>query len=405
MSPATKAALESNIPKHCLYLITNKRTFLAIFGVYLMTSTGGTEQAIGVTVFVGSLVGFLLEVPSGFIADTIGHKKALVLARVALLLSTAMYLIGGNLFFFILGSIFLSIGQAFTSGTGIALMHETLTALGRDHEYTKIIGRIRGIGFAIPAMITMTLPFLVTIHLKAPFVVALIIDLIGLFVALSYVTPPVHRNIEELHSTNIKPIIHEVKNFKVLRYILFMAISNGAIGAVMSFSDAYQSFLNIPIIYYGVFWGIGQLLVAFFLFFSHYLKELFTFHQFLLFRLITIVGIFSLLTLITLPWAVVVLFIIVVINHRAFGEILNHHLLQIIKDSPYKATILSIRALFSIMVTGVSALCIGIMIKHFGFQIAFGVYTILTGIVLGGWLLWIHRNTTRLGYSSRPRIE
>lgn len=405
MSPALKASLESNIWKHCLNLCTNKRTYLSIFGVYLMMSTGSTEQAIGLTVFIGSIAGVLMEMPSGFIADRIGHKKGLIIARIFLLISTALYLIGGNLIFFILGSIFLSLGQAFTSGTGIALMHETLTALERDHEYTKIMGRIRGIAFAIPALLTMILPFLVSIHIKLPFAIALLIDFIGLAISFSYTTPPVHVDIKEVGSKKFKQVIAEAKKLGVFRYLMFMGIVGGALSATLSFSDAYQSFLSVPIIYYGLFWGLGQGVVALLLILNHHLSDLFTFHQFLLLRIVSTVLVLIMLALFAVPWVVVVTFIFVVILHRGLGEVQTHYLLNMIKSSKYKATLLSFRALFGIIVTGTSALCIGTMIKQFGYQIAFGSYAFVVLLVLGSWLYWIHKESKRSSYSSRQRIE
>ena len=70
--------LEGNIFKYGLSLIANKRIFVAILGAYYLTVPGVTPWWIGAILLISSGMGVLFEVPSGYIADKIGHKKALV---------------------------------------------------------------------------------------------------------------------------------------------------------------------------------------------------------------------------------------------------------------------------------------------------------------------------------------
>ena len=126
--------LHSNIWKYTLFLIANKRIFVAILGAYYLTIPDVTPESIGIILLVASLAGFIFEIPSGYVSDKIGHKTALVLSRLFMLASTLFFLFASNLGFLILGGVLMSMANAFHSGTGSAFMHETLQGLKRENR-------------------------------------------------------------------------------------------------------------------------------------------------------------------------------------------------------------------------------------------------------------------------------
>src|SRR3989344_1044823 len=95
-------SLKGNIWKYAVLLIANKRIFVAILGAYYLTIPGVTPQGIGIILLAGSLAGFLFEIPSGYVSDKMGHKAALVISRVFMLLSTIFWLAANNIWLLIL---------------------------------------------------------------------------------------------------------------------------------------------------------------------------------------------------------------------------------------------------------------------------------------------------------------
>ncbi|MBW3019242.1 hypothetical protein KY329_03595, partial [Candidatus Woesearchaeota archaeon] len=138
-----KDRLRANIWKYFLLILTNRRNYIPILALYFLSLPNTTAQQVGVYTGLGWLAGFLLEVPSGYVADKLGHKKALIFAKVSMLASTLAFIIGGSLPFFIIGSIFTAFGFAFTSGTAGAFLHNTLVGLHRENEYSKIDGKVK----------------------------------------------------------------------------------------------------------------------------------------------------------------------------------------------------------------------------------------------------------------------
>ena len=255
--------LQSNIWKYTLFIITNKRIFSAFLGAYYLTIPNVAPQGIGIILLLGSLSGFIFEIPSGYVSDKIGHKRALILAKTLLALSSLFLLIANNIFILILASISMSIGYSFFSGTGSAFMHETLRGLNKEKDFAKIMGKIRSIGYLIPIVLIILAPFLVSVNIKLPFAIALILDIIGLLTVYSFVTPKIKQsNIEEIGATNFKKVLHLAHNIGFLKYALFMGIMSGFLFSLNGYRAAYQSFLQIPIIYYGLFFGLGFALAS-----------------------------------------------------------------------------------------------------------------------------------------------
>ncbi|MCA9356577.1 MFS transporter [Candidatus Nomurabacteria bacterium] len=238
-------SLQNNIWKFTVMLISNKRIFVAILGAYYLTVPGVTPAVIGTILLISTFAGFLLEIPSGYVSDKLGHKQALVTARVMMIISTSLYIFANDEIFLILAGIFLSISQAFNSGTASAFLHETLRALNQEDNYTNVMGKARSIGFAVPIALMVLVPFFVSISYKAPFVLALVIDIIGFFAVASLVVPPVtQEHIDEVGVTNFKQVMLEGYRFNYLGIAIFTGIVSGVLFSTGIYRAVYQVFFR-----------------------------------------------------------------------------------------------------------------------------------------------------------------
>ncbi len=367
-----KRNLQGNLWKYALLLITNKRIFVAILGAYYLTVPGVTPAVIGMILLAGSLSGFLFEIPSGYVSDKIGHKEAIIISQTLELLSTIFYLIGGNIIFLILGSVFLSASAAFLSGTGSAFMHETLRALGREHEYAKVMGKISSIGFAVPVIFMVTAPFLVGISYKIPFLISLVIDIIGVWAAIVLVAPPVQQeHIEEIQSTNFKQVLKEGYRLNYFSVALFSAIISGTLFTVGGFRAPYQLFLEIPVIWYGVFFGVGRIFASLMLAYSGKIKRLFTLPTFYGSQAVVYALMFFILGTISIWWVVVLVFIIMNAFQFGLSKIDEGYQLDVIRSSKFKATLLSTGSQIDQIVSAVSGIGVGLLINSLSYQRGF----------------------------------
>ena len=133
---------------------------------------------------------FLLEVPTGAVADRYGRKASLVAASGCLLLATAIYATGKGLPRFFFAEVIWAASAALTSGADEAMVYDSLKACGDESRSKKALStlasfNIGAIAFAAPIgslmaarwglnvpMIAMLVPFslalLVSFTLREP---------------------------------------------------------------------------------------------------------------------------------------------------------------------------------------------------------------------------------------------
>jgi MFS family permease len=376
--------LESNIWKYTLLLVANKRIFAAILSVYYLTIPDVNASWIGTFILIGSLAGFVFEVPSGYFSDKIGHKTALVISRLATLLSTLCFLLADSIPFLILGTVFLSIGNAFISGTGSAFMHETLRALGRENEYTKVIGKATSIGFAVPILLTAAIPFLVAISYKIPFIIALVFDVIGLWAAHALVKPNVtQEEIDEIDVKRFGAVVREGLQMKFFRYALFSGLVFGALWTGGVFRGPYQESLGILVIWFGVLHGIGRAGASLLLAYSGKLRDIIgDINRFQTVQIVIYALLYAILTLFTTWWVVAAAFIVLNAFQWGMSKIEEGYLLDIVKTSNFKATLLSLKALIGELVTAVTGFGFGILVVKYGFHAAYSILGVSLILIL-----------------------
>jgi len=364
--------LQGNIWKYTLLLIANKRIFVAILGAYYLTIPDVNAAGVGIILLAGSLAGFVFEIPSGYVSDKIGHKQALVISRIVILLSTILFLVANNIIFLILAGIALSTGIAFHSGTGSALMHETLRGLQREKDYASVMGKISSIGFAVPIVFMVLVPFLVSISFKLPFAIALIVDLVGLFAAISLVTPPVpQEEIKEIGVTNFRQVLREGYHLNFFTFALFSGIVGGVLFGVGGFRAPYQTFLEIPVIWYGVFFGIGRAFASLMLAYSGRIRAITTIYSFYKFQLILYTFFILILATISTWWIVVIAFIIINAFQWGLSKVDNSYMMDIISPSKFKATLLSTHVQIEHIVAAVASFGVGFVIERVSYQSGF----------------------------------
>jgi len=131
---------------------------------------------------------FLLEVPSGIIADSFGRKKTLILASIINCVAIFIYSLYPNFYLFLVAEFLWAVAFVLFSGTDDALAYDSLKQIGEAHRSVKVFSRMEsfasfGVLIATPlggiladafgpkmVMLFMTIPyafaFLIAISLK-----------------------------------------------------------------------------------------------------------------------------------------------------------------------------------------------------------------------------------------------
>lgn len=372
-----KQKIEANIWKYTVLLICNKRTFITILGVYFLTFPSVEVQTVGLIMSIGSLVGFLLEIPSGYISDKVGHKRAIVISRISSLASTSLFLVGTNIWIMALGVIMNEIAHAFLSGTGTAFFQETLQELKKERQHAKIHGKVKSIGFTAPIPLIIAVPFLVEISFKVPFMVAVAIDIVGLVAAISLVQPRKSKaEIKEIGAQNYKSVLEEIHKRGFTSYMVYGAIVASFVAALSRFREIYQESIGIPVVFFGLLWGVSRVIIASTLPLNHHITERISFEKFLLLKNSTTAILIGILAFVESVYITIPILILITSIGLMFSSAKSHYQMQIIGKSNFKATIISTANQLRQIMVVISVALGGYIISQHGYQYFFAVLSI-----------------------------
>jgi len=121
--------------------------FILIFPLYavMFADAGLSPVQISICLIAWSAVNFVLQVPSGVIADRYSRRRILAVAQLGRATGFAVWLVYPHFWGFLVGLVLWGIKSAFTSGTFEALLYDELKARGATGTYTQVFGRTRAV--------------------------------------------------------------------------------------------------------------------------------------------------------------------------------------------------------------------------------------------------------------------
>lgn len=376
--------LKSNLWKFFLFIVTNRRSYLPILSIYFLSLPDNTAKQLGLFIGIGYLVGFLLEIPSGYFADRFGHKKTLIFAKFFMLISTLFFVFGKSLPYFILGSAFIALGFAFTSGTSGAFLHNTLIGLKREKDYGELNGKIRANASLVSAVMILLLPLLTKISLIMPIKIYLIFDVIGILTAFSLFSPKIKYDIGDIKG---EKILSQLKRFKGTGFYitsLFVGIITGFMFGLSPFKEPFVASLGFPIIFIGSIMAFSR--VVWFIV-GHNLNILkkIGIKKLLFYEIFFFSGLIIISSLLRNPYLIGLIIAILIGYRHGRGSLIDEYYLQnFLINKRYKATMLSIKQQISKLFQSGVMLAIGfVMVKSFslGFLVS-GIFMLVVLLVL-----------------------
>jgi MFS family permease len=376
--------LQSNIWKYGVALITHRRIYWPLLTVYFLTFPDTSVRQIGYFMAIGQIAGFLMEVPSGYLSDKIGHKRVLVLARVFLILSTIFYLIGGSFWVFALGSTFFALDLAFTSGAKSAFFHDVFKAMGREKDHARVLGRVRSTTWIVSAVMLVVIPYLAKIDIRIPFIVALVLDVVGLLVTLSLVNPKVEESeATEIKSSNFRSVLKEAVNYKFFPVLLHTELFMGVMIGLGTLRDVYQVALGIPIFYLGALLAASRLVASLASRYSHLANDYLDSNRYFFLELLIFFPMLLVLGLSQNTWVIVGAFALSIgLLWGLVGNASGHYKLMYIKDSKFKATLLSLGGLLQFIFVAGTGLLLAMLVQDFSYRTGYLYYALISFALL-----------------------
>jgi MFS family permease len=212
---------------------------------------------------------FVLEIPTGAVADYIGRKQSLFIGAIFGVIGMMVYGSLPMFKIFLLGEFLMAVSAAFTSGANEALLYDALKEEGREEQSKNIFG-IAHTFHLIAMLIAAPIGSLVAskLGLNFPIILSAIPTLMAGIVALTIKEPKYRSKISEsrryldIVKSGFKTLI---KNKDLRMLTLNSLFVSSAAYFVIWFYQPLLIKLGIPILYFGFihsFLTIAEILIS-----------------------------------------------------------------------------------------------------------------------------------------------
>lgn len=175
------------------------------------------------------ITSFLMEIPTGAVADLWSRKASRILGRVFYLSSLFILFLATGFAFQLLGFVLCAIGYNLESGAGEALLYDSLDMKTRESRYMKILGIKEFIIQASSILALLVGGFLATRGYDLVFALSITVVILSLLTAFSFREPIVHQEIKSIEGLHWikklkKQTLESLKVVKSRRQIAFYLI-------------------------------------------------------------------------------------------------------------------------------------------------------------------------------------
>jgi len=369
------------------------RFFIPVLALFYIASEVPFEQF---TIIMGtfSLVILLLEVPSGVIADLIGKKNAIMMARFLYIFEVVIIAFFNGFWAFFIAKIISGVGVSLRSGAAEALMYDSLKRLDREDDHKRVSGVAHMISNIFQAFVFIIGAVLFTIHPKLPAKISIpfmVLNFIFVFFMTEPYAPTAKATIKNSWK-HLKEGIAYVKGHSYVKYIIFLSLPIvTALDISKTVSSVYLEVILIPIYLLGVIAFISQMISAYVTKKAYKIEEWFgEKNSIQTIQLYTIVAVFLLALMI--PFAGAVYYLVLFLISGFFYVIINHYINVHIPTS-HRATVLSIKNLSDNGGYFILLPIFGFTTKAYDLQFSF----IALGIFLVIYLIGLHIYKRSLG--------
>lgn len=246
--------------------LKNQTYFTPILIVFLQSQFLSFSQIFWVFT-IGSLVSFVMEIPTGVLADIFGKKKTIIISRVLILVAYVVYGFSETFYMFILAQALYEFGNSFRTGTEAAYIYDYIKQKGTKDQYTKVKGNQKfyarvgeAIATAVGGVIAGQLGY------NWVFFIAAVPALLNLLNAILW------ENIKERTDAKVdwrrllkftrSSVCHLCRNRRSLLITVNITIFTGVLAAMNKFVQPYMVQANIPIEYFGFIYAASLGLTA-----------------------------------------------------------------------------------------------------------------------------------------------
>jgi MFS family permease len=243
-----RAGLRRFIWQVCAFGFLNECVFIYSWYAVMFADHGLNAVQISILFAAWSITAFILEIPSGALADKYSRRHILAFAQVVRICGYACWMLFPTFWGFLAGFVCWGIKSAFASGTFEALVYDELKHHGAERDYAKLIGRIgvcANVGLLIAAVAAAPM-------IRLGYRAVILASLVPL--AMSSIVVLTMRPAKKAESTTERHYFHvlkegvreAVRNRAVLRLIVFLSVAVVFVGVLDEYWTLFYTTAGIP---------------------------------------------------------------------------------------------------------------------------------------------------------------
>ncbi len=254
MKAKRTSAITSNIWKLYAIQALTQALFMIPIIVLFWQSHGLDLQQIMLLQSGFALTVFILEIPTGYLADRWGRRNTLVLGCLFGFVAYLSYATGETFWRFLLAEVLIGMGSSLLSGTIEAMMYDTLLELGREREYRKIAGNQAFFEFNTEAVSGILGGLFGAISLVLPLWLTAIPMALAVLTAASLHEPKRHTLKEPQHlKTIVRVSANALFRHPGLRMIILIYSLISCLSLLFFwFFQSYQNLVGVPVALFGI---------------------------------------------------------------------------------------------------------------------------------------------------------
>ena len=368
-------SLKHNILK--MYLLKGVTWFMVampIIVIFFQENDLSTTE-IMILQAVYSLTIAILEIPSGFFADSYGRKNSILISTFFSFIGYIILSTYSGFNQYLLAEILLGIGGSLISGADSAIIYDTLIELDDEDSYTKIEGKNYAIGNFSEAIAGILGGFLAISSIYLPIYIQTFVIMLSIPIAYSLVEPKRTFKI----ATTLKSILNIVKdtfihNKKLKWYIIYSSAMGMTTLSVAWFVQPFLSTIDMPLTYFGIIWAGLNIIAGLTSYYSYIFNNS---------KTLIYISIYMTISLMCLGFNISIYGLFFIALVYLFRGIITPHLRNLINintTSERRATVLSLRSFMIRLSFALTAPVLGYITDIYTINYVFFLIAGITGI-------------------------
>ncbi|RKZ30718.1 MFS transporter [bacterium] len=251
--------------KFCAYGFLKNLRFFEPFLYLFFLARGLNFFQIGLLISIREITVYVLEIPTGVVADLIGKRRSMIAVFVSYIVSFVIFYFGHSFYIFIPAFVLFGLGEALRSGTHKAIIFDWLETQGLGDKKSKYYGITRSwskLGSALNAILAGALVFFRG-NYEIVFLASIIPYIGDLLLMISYprtIDRKLPKGFLKRLWQDTLPLVKDIfTNFKQIKYLTVGVVNNAFYnGTFKATKDYLQPILKSYVLLLPVFLSTGE---------------------------------------------------------------------------------------------------------------------------------------------------